>query len=253
VEAIASQPDFLVKGYIVNSERLAQHYDALKTVLPKRLQKHANIDEFLRSISEVVHNAEMMALPQNAGSRDTVAPPSKTRDTAQNVAKHAERLLTAMAELRRDALMDFDGQFAGVLHQRNRDEYLVRLNDTGTPQHEVSGDAFLAKLWHDLELLKETASKVADNVSVDQHNQPSKAHAKNIARGVAENWLRCFGEMPKADANDAGKTSFTKLLRELANVLRNDAIDHGLLSLYAEQFSIGASIASEAVEKMKGG
>lgn len=249
VKKAIQKPDFEIKGHMVNSERLSAHSDALTAALPKRLQSHANINEFLRSISEVVHNFEMSALPQNAGSKDTVAAPAKARDAALAVTKHTASLLEALAALRRDALMDFDGQFTGVLHQRDRDQFIEKLNDRSTPEHEIFGDAFLEKLWDDLTLLKEAATLVADNLNVDPHSQPSKAHAKNIARGVAENWRRCFDEEPKADPNDAKKTSFTKFLRALAEALRDSASDHGLLSLYTADFTIGAAIAHDAIRK----
>lgn len=99
----------------------------------------------------------------------------------------------------------------------------------------------------DLALLKKASSKIGDNANVSPHNQPSKGHAKNIATGVAENWFRCFGEMPKADLNDASKTTFTKFLRALATELSNGANDHARLSLYSEGFSIGPAVAHQAV------
>ncbi len=249
VKQVIPKPDFEIKGHMVNSERLSAHYNALTAALPKRLRSHANINEFLRSISEVVHNSEMSALPQNAGSKDTVAAPAKTRDAALAVTKHTASLLEALAALRCDALMDFDGQFTGLLHQRDRDQFIEKMKNPATPTHEIYGDAFLQKLWDDLTLLKEVVTMVADNLNVDPHSQPSKAHAKNIARGVAENWPRCFDEKPKANPNDAGKTSFTKFLRVLAEELCKSASDHGLLSLYTAEFTIGAAIAHDAIKK----
>jgi hypothetical protein len=246
-------PAFLLAGHIVNDKRLASHYDALKKALPKRLRTHANITDFLRALSEVVHNSEMLALPQNPEAKDTVAAPSKTRDTALLVTKQATNLLNALAELRRDALLDFEGQFVGLLHDRDRDKFLAKLNDARTPVHEIFGDAFLNKLYADLEQLRDAATLVAENVSVKPHNQPSKGHGKNIARGVAENWLRCFGEMPSADPNDANKTSFSKFLRVLADELRNSAGTTLLQSLYTREFTIGATVAHDALAKIKGG
>jgi hypothetical protein len=247
------KPDFLITGYMVNDCLLAPYRDELLKCLPSRLKNHESIDEFLRAVSAVVHNSEMSALPQNPNSQDTVAPPSKARDTAMEVVKQAAHLQEALAALRRDALMDFDGQFTGTLHQRDRNQFIEKMNDRSTPEHEINGDAFLAKLWNDLALLKEASSKIADNANVSPHSQPSKAHAKNIARGVAENWLRCFGEMPKADPNDASKTTFTKFLKALASELPKGATDHARLSLYSTSFTIGPTVAKEAVDKLEGG
>lgn len=247
------KPDFRITGYMVNDGLLAPYRDELLKSLPSRLKNHAAIDEFLRAVSEVVHNSEMSALPQNPNSQDMVAPPSKARDTALAVVKQAAELQEALAALRRDALMDFDAQFSGTLHQRDRDQFIEKMNDRSTPEHEINGDAFLAKLWSDLALLKEASSKIADNANVSPHSQPSKAHAKNIATGVAENWLRCFGEMPKAYPNDASKTNFTQFLRALADELRNGNTGDTLLSLYSKNFAIGPTVAQQAIEKLNGG
>ena len=100
---LMQKPDFLITGYMVNDGLLAPYRDELLKSLPSSLKNHAAIDEFLRAVSEVVHNSEMSALPQNPGSQDMVASPSKSRDTALAVAKHAQRLQEALGELRRDS------------------------------------------------------------------------------------------------------------------------------------------------------
>jgi hypothetical protein len=246
-------PKFLLTGHIVNSERLATHYETLKNALPPRLRRHANIDEFLRSLSEVVDNSETSALSQNAGTQDTVAPPSRTRDTAADVVNSATHLMKALSALRNDALIDFEGQFVGALHAKDRDQFRAKLNDASTPKHEIFGDAFLAKLWCDLELLNKVALLLAEDVIVAPHNQPSKAHAREIARGAATSWNRCFGQMPKADPADAKKTSFTKFLRVLAEELRSSADSALLQSLYTAEFAIGATVAHDAIGKIRGG
>ena len=256
------KPDFLITGYIVNDRLLAPYRDELFKCLPSRLKNHESIDEFLRAVSAVVHNSEMSALPQNPGSQDMVASPSKGRDTALAVAKHAQRLQEALGELRRDSLMDFDGQFSGMMHDRLGSEYVALMDavDQSGQRHLAYGDEFLDKFFSDLEkllpdikTLGQVANRIAENMDTGSHNQPSKAHAKNIARGVAENWLRCFGEMPKADPNDASKTTFTKFLRALATVLVSGARNRTRLSLYTEGFTIGPTVAKEAVDKLEGG